>query len=160
MCRLTSNGPVESNAAMHGGGLSRKNVDVAFGLVGDRRFLVRVPAGQQRAAVRGDRNCLARPIGLAGKSPSRHLEPGAARSDHDSNVILGERGFNEHIAARSQSVAQHNDRIADAILVSAGGDDIVGDQFVIYLDYGGGGLNAARFQGVLNSVQASYGHLS
>jgi hypothetical protein len=47
-------------------------------------------------------------------------------------------------------------RLPDAILVSAGGDDIVGDQFAIYLDYGGSGLNAARFQGVLDSVQASY----
>jgi hypothetical protein len=40
--------------------------------------------------------------------------------------------------------------------VSAGGDDLVGDQLAIYLDYGGGGLNTARFQGVLDSVQASY----
>jgi hypothetical protein len=46
--------------------------------------------------------------------------------------------------------------LPDAILVSAGGDDLVGDQLAIYLDYGGGGLNLARFQGVLDSVQASY----
>ncbi len=46
--------------------------------------------------------------------------------------------------------------LPDAILVSAGGDDLVGDQLAIYLDYGGGGLNAQRFQGVLDSVQASY----
>lgn len=46
--------------------------------------------------------------------------------------------------------------LPDAILVSAGGDDVVGDQFVIYLDYGGGGLNAGRFQGALDSVKASY----
>jgi hypothetical protein len=44
----------------------------------------------------------------------------------------------------------------DAILVSGGGDDIVGDQFIIYLTYASGGLNASRFQGVLDSVQASY----
>jgi hypothetical protein len=43
----------------------------------------------------------------------------------------------------------------DAILVSAGGDDIAGDQFVIYLDYVGGGLSA-RIQGAIASVQASY----
>ena len=49
-----------------------------------------------------------------------------------------------------------NGTTAEGILVSAGGDDIVGDQFAIYLDYHGGGLNAARFQGVLASVQASY----
>ena len=46
--------------------------------------------------------------------------------------------------------------LPDAILVSAGGDDVVGDQFVIYLDYGGGGLDASRYQGALNSVRASY----
>jgi hypothetical protein len=46
--------------------------------------------------------------------------------------------------------------LPDAILVSGGGDDLVGDQLAIYLDYGGGGLNAQRFQGVLASVQASY----
>jgi hypothetical protein len=50
----------------------------------------------------------------------------------------------------------HNTGLPDAILVSAGGDDLVGDQLAIYLDYGGGGLNATRFQGVLDSVQASY----
>jgi len=44
----------------------------------------------------------------------------------------------------------------DAILVSMGGDDLVGDQFAIYLDYQGSGLDAARFQGALNSVSASY----
>ena len=39
--------------------------------------------------------------------------------------------------------------LPDAILVSAGGDDLVGDQLAIYIDYGGGGLNLKRFQGVL-----------
>jgi len=46
--------------------------------------------------------------------------------------------------------------LPDAILVSGGGDDLVGDQLAIYLDYGGGGLNNQRFQGILDSVQASY----
>jgi hypothetical protein len=47
--------------------------------------------------------------------------------------------------------------LPDAILVSAGGDDLVGDQFAIYLDYGGtNGLDAGRFQGALDSVRASY----
>ena len=36
----------------------------------------------------------------------------------------------------------------DAILVSGGGDDVVGDQFIIYLDYFGGGLSN-RIQGAL-----------
>ena len=44
----------------------------------------------------------------------------------------------------------------DGILVSMGGDDLVGDQFAIYLDYEGSGLDATRFQGALASVQASY----
>ncbi len=44
----------------------------------------------------------------------------------------------------------------DAILLSGGGDDIVGDQFAIYVDYGGGGLDKDRFQGLLASVEASY----
>ena len=43
----------------------------------------------------------------------------------------------------------------DAILVSGGGDDMVGDQFVIYLDYFGGNLSN-RVQGVIDSVEASY----
>jgi|GEM_PF-883459 len=46
--------------------------------------------------------------------------------------------------------------LPDAILVSGGGDDLVGDQLAIYIDYEGSGLNAQRFQGVLDSVQASY----
>jgi hypothetical protein len=44
----------------------------------------------------------------------------------------------------------------DGILVSMGGDDLVGDQFAIYLDYEGSGLDATRFQGALGSVRASY----
>jgi hypothetical protein len=37
-----------------------------------------------------------------------------------------------------------------------GGDDLAGDQFAIYLQYDGSGLDVARFQGALASVQASY----
>jgi hypothetical protein len=45
----------------------------------------------------------------------------------------------------------------DAILVSMGGDDIVGDQLAIYLTYGGGVKTASgRLQGVLDLVSASY----
>jgi hypothetical protein len=50
----------------------------------------------------------------------------------------------------------NNGSTADGILVSAGGDDIVGDHFAVYLDYHGAGLDALRFQGILASVQASY----
>jgi hypothetical protein len=49
-----------------------------------------------------------------------------------------------------------NGKTADGILVSAGGDDIVGEQFAIYLDYHGNGLAQARFDGILASVKASY----
>lgn len=47
----------------------------------------------------------------------------------------------------------------DGILFSGGGNDIAGNQFCIFLDFassGGGGLDAARFQGVLDMVEASY----
>ncbi len=44
----------------------------------------------------------------------------------------------------------------DGILVSMGGDDLAGDQFAIYLDYEGSGLDAERFEGALASVRASY----
>jgi hypothetical protein len=44
----------------------------------------------------------------------------------------------------------------DAILFSGGGNDIAGDQFCIFLDYAGGGLNAARFDDALGTVEASY----
>jgi hypothetical protein len=50
----------------------------------------------------------------------------------------------------------NNGVTADGILVSAGGDDVVGDSFAIYLDYKSGGLDSVRFQGILDSVQASY----
>src|SRR5581483_4319260 len=47
----------------------------------------------------------------------------------------------------------------DAILFSGGGNDIVGDQFCIFLDYavpGATGLNATRFQDALGMVEACY----
>jgi hypothetical protein len=46
--------------------------------------------------------------------------------------------------------------LPDAILVSAGGDDIVGDPLAAYLDHHGGGINLKRFRGALDSVQALY----
>jgi hypothetical protein len=46
----------------------------------------------------------------------------------------------------------------DAILFSAGGNDIAGDQFCIFLDYAGSGpgLNTTRFTEALGMVEASY----
>ena len=40
-----------------------------------------------------------------------------------------------------------NSGLADDILISGGGDDTVGDQFIIYLDDGGSLLDLLRFQG-------------
>jgi hypothetical protein len=48
----------------------------------------------------------------------------------------------------------------DAILASMGGDDLAGDQFAIYLTYGGGQTTASpRLQGVLDLIAASYSDL-
>jgi hypothetical protein len=47
----------------------------------------------------------------------------------------------------------------DAILVSAGGNDIAGDQFCIFLDFNDGqaeGLNRSRFDKALGMVEACY----
>ncbi|MER9255372.1 SGNH/GDSL hydrolase family protein [Mesorhizobium sp. M0598] len=47
----------------------------------------------------------------------------------------------------------------DAIIVSAGGNDVAGNNFCIFLDYNDGkasGLNAERYAGVLAIVQSSY----
>jgi hypothetical protein len=47
----------------------------------------------------------------------------------------------------------------DAILFSGGGNDIAGEQFCIYLDDntpGSTGIDAARFEGALASIKASY----
>jgi hypothetical protein len=62
----------------------------------------------------------------------------------------------ERIISAVTDPSQWVNRKPDAILVSMGGDDICGDQFAIYLDYMGSGLNASRFQGALDSVEASY----
>jgi hypothetical protein len=60
-------------------------------------------------------------------------------------------------ALTDSNTTQWNNAItADGILVSAGGDDIAGDQFAIYIDYHGKGLDPDRFQGSLASIQASY----
>ncbi|MDX8522073.1 SGNH/GDSL hydrolase family protein [Mesorhizobium dulcispinae] len=47
----------------------------------------------------------------------------------------------------------------DAIIVSAGGNDVAGNNFCIFLDYNDGtaiGLNAQRFAGVLAIIKSSY----
>ncbi len=52
--------------------------------------------------------------------------------------------------------ANWTNAVLDAILVSMGGDDIVGDQFAVYLNYGGVKTVSGRFQGALDLVRASY----
>jgi hypothetical protein len=66
----------------------------------------------------------------------------------------------ERMITALQTAANWPNGKPDAILFSGGGDDIAGNQFCIYLDFAGQpgatGLNAIRFQGVLDSVRASY----
>ncbi len=62
----------------------------------------------------------------------------------------------EQIIAAVSDPSQWLNGAPDAILASMGGDDLVGDQFVIYLDYQGAGLDMTRFAGALASVRASY----
>jgi hypothetical protein len=62
----------------------------------------------------------------------------------------------ERIIAAVTDPSQWLNGAPDAIIASMGGDDIVGDQFAIYLDYQGSGLDKARFSGALDSVKASY----
>jgi hypothetical protein len=63
----------------------------------------------------------------------------------------------ERMIENIQSGQWNNGKGPDAILASFGGDDIAGDQLAIYLTYGGHIATAsARFQGVLDLVQASH----
>ena len=55
-----------------------------------------------------------------------------------------------------------NETGPDVILFSGGGNDIAGNQFCIFLDFAGpgvDGLNPSRFEGVLDMVEASYNDL-
>jgi hypothetical protein len=63
------------------------------------------------------------------------------------------------INALEDGAAWINGKGPDAILVSMGGDDIAGDQFAIYIEYGGVKGLSDRFQGVLDLVSASYADL-
>jgi hypothetical protein len=62
----------------------------------------------------------------------------------------------ERIANVTSDPTQWINGSPDAILVSMGGDDLAGDQFAIYLQFKGSGLDPVRFQDALDSVQASY----
>jgi hypothetical protein len=65
----------------------------------------------------------------------------------------------QRMIAALQASANWLDGKPDAILFSGGGNDIVGDQFAIFLDYANfsaGGLNATRFQDATGIIEASY----
>lgn len=74
-----------------------------------------------------------------------------------STAILSYQNQETIITLLTDPTQWLNDKVADGILISAGGDDIVGDQLAIYLTYGGGTTTvSSRFDGVLKSVAASY----
>jgi hypothetical protein len=50
----------------------------------------------------------------------------------------------------------NNGKSADGILVSAGGNDCVGDDFAIYLDFRNGGGLSSRVEGIISNVQSAY----
>jgi hypothetical protein len=70
-----------------------------------------------------------------------------------STVVMGLKNQEQYLS--DITTGSWIDGKPDAILVSAGGDDIAGDQFVIYLDYAGGGLSS-RVKGAIDSIEASY----
>lgn len=81
-------------------------------------------------------------------------EPGQA-----STAALSYQKQSQMVNDWIASINWHGGKL-DAILVSMGGDDIVGDQLAIYLTYGGGAKAASgRLQGVLDLVSASYSDL-
>ena len=74
-----------------------------------------------------------------------------------TQVLSYERQEQILSALTDPNTTQWNNGItADGILVSMGGNDIAGDQFAIYIDYHGTGLDQDRFEGSLASIQASY----
>ena len=117
---------------------------------GERRFVVRLPAERQRAILRQYRD--RRPAHAtrqpaAACSQLRSLRPG------DDSVLTYEN--QQKIIDAVTDPTQWLNGAPDGILVSMGGDDLVGDQFAIYLDYDGSGLDPTCFQGALGSVRAS-----
>jgi hypothetical protein len=74
-----------------------------------------------------------------------------------STTVLGLKNQKRIIPALQGSWL--NGSAPDAILVSMGGDDIAGDQFIIYIDYGGTGGVSSRFQALLGLITACYTNL-
>jgi hypothetical protein len=95
-------------------------------------------------------------LGSMGNPPPKILNQ--ALHGQATTAILSWESQEQMISVLQDSSQWLNEEtgLPDGILVSAGGDDLVGDQLAIYVDYGGGGLNLKRFQGVLDSVQAAY----
>ena len=75
----------------------------------------------------------------------------------ESTAVLSYKNQQRIINVLEDGSQWLNGKGPDAILISAGGNDIAGEQFAIYVDYGGtAGLNNDRFQGALDLVEASY----
>ena len=88
-------------------------------------------------------------------NPNPNILNRAAHGQASTTVLTWE---NQSVMVNDwMNSANWNNGKLDAILVSMGGDDIVGDQLAIYLTYGGGVKTASdRLQGVLDLVSASY----
>jgi hypothetical protein len=90
-------------------------------------------------------------------TPSSTILSYALHGQSTTAMLSYERQENILSALTNPLTTRWNNGItADAILVSAGGDDVAGDQFAIYLNYHGAGLDNARFQAILGAVRASY----
>jgi len=90
-----------------------------------------------------------------------NINPAIHNISHYGDATTEEMAWpkQERLIQSLQDPANWVGGLPDAILFSGGGNDIAGDQFAIFLDYaasGGPGLDAARFQGVLDMVEASY----
>ena len=88
-------------------------------------------------------------------NPPPNILSYALHGQSTTEMLTWERQ-NDILTDLKDSSQWNNGVTADGILVSAGGDDVVGDSFAIYLGYKRGGLDTGRFQGILDSVQASY----
>ena len=142
-------GGFESRAAR---GESQGNVPLDFLAIGDSWF--EYPVNDD--GLPSLNQAIPPQLGKMGNPPPKILN--LARHGQASTAVLSWENQQKilDVLTDPSQTPWTNGKTADGILVSAGGDDIVGDQFAIYLDYHGCGLDQARFDGILASVQASY----
>ena len=140
-------GVFESRAAR---GESQGNVPLDFLAIGDSWF--EYPVNDD--GLPSLNQAIPPQLGKMGNPPPKILN--LARHGQASTAVLSWENQQKILDVLTDPKSWTNGKTADGILVSAGGDDIVGDQFAIYLDYHGCGLAQARFDGILASVQASY----